>query len=136
MVKDLIKRVSKTDSQWRNLLSDNVFEVTRNGGTEKPFTGKYNNHFSDGLYACACCGNELFDSKFKFKSSCGWPSYSEPLCQDSVDKNIDLSHNMSRTEVKCSGCDAHLGHVFDDGPEHNGLRYCINSAALIFKKVK
>ncbi len=129
-----MSKIVKSKEEWKKVLSDDVFEVTRNQGTEHPFSGEYNQHFEDGIYICVCCGHELFDSNTKFNSGCGWPSYSSPVDKSSLIELEDNSHGMIRIEVKCSVCDAHLGHVFEDGPAPNGLRYCINSLSVNFKK--
>lgn len=117
-------------------LSDEQFQVTQNAGTERAFTGKYVDHKADGTYHCVCCGAPLFSSETKYDSGSGWPSFWLPLAGDAVRTNRDESHGMVRTEVVCSNCDAHLGHVFEDGPQPTGLRYCVNSASLDFKDAK
>ena len=129
--------IQKTDPQWKAHLLENgaeavAFEVTRHAATERPFSGKYADHFRDGVYHCICCDKALFTSTTKFDAGCGWPSFDQAIADGAVATRVDRSHGMTRTEALCPDCGAHLGHVFDDGPTDTGLRYCMNSASLHF----
>jgi peptide-methionine (R)-S-oxide reductase len=128
------EKVIKTEEEWRQQLTPEQYRVARQKGTERPFTGEYYDTNDKGTYKCVACGNELFKADAKFDSGCGWPSFTQPSAGDNVRTEIDSSHGMRRVEVLCGNCDSHLGHVFTDGPEPTGLRYCINSVVLKLDK--
>ncbi len=127
-------KITKTEEEWKKILSPDVFQVARLKGTERPFTSKFENFNEVGTYSCKACGNALFKSDTKFDAGCGWPSFYEPITKNSMLYEVDKTHGMTRTEVMCGKCKSHLGHVFDDGPPPTGLRYCMNGIVLEFKE--
>ena len=129
-------KIIKSNEEWKQQLNDEQYKVTREKGTERPFSGKYNENKAKGVYECVCCESPLFESNHKYDSGSGWPSYWQPINEQCIKEVVDSTHGMRRVEVCCASCDAHLGHVFEDGPEPTGLRYCINSQSLIFKSLE
>lgn len=129
-----MKKVRKSEQEWKKVLTDEEYTILRKKGTEPPFSGKLLHETRKGIFRCAGCGNPLFRSDDKFNSGSGWPSFTQPIADETIEKQMDQSHGMKRTEILCSVCKGHLGHVFPDGPSHTGLRYCINSIALKFKE--
>jgi peptide-methionine (R)-S-oxide reductase len=130
----MASKITKDDAEWKKQLTPEQFSVCRQAATEQPFSGKHNESKESGTYVCVCCGNPLFKSDTKFDSGTGWPSFWTPITEDAVREEVDESMLMRRTEITCSSCDAHLGHVFEDGPQPTGLRYCMNSVAMDLKE--
>ena len=124
------------NNDWKSILTEEEYKIMREKGTERPFSGKYNLHFENGVYLCKGCGEPLFDSSSKFDAGCGWPSFDKEIQQGKINEVLDKSHGMIRVEIICANCDSHLGHVFNDGPTATGLRYCVNSVSLDFNKEK
>jgi methionine-R-sulfoxide reductase len=129
-----MEKIIKTDAEWKAQLTEEQYRITRRKGTEAPFCGAFYDHKKPGVYTCVCCGLPLFSADHKFDSGTGWPSFFQPIDNDHIIEKIDLSHGMIRKEILCARCDAHLGHVFSDGPKPTGLRYCLNSVSLVFNE--
>ncbi|MEO5692178.1 MAG: peptide-methionine (R)-S-oxide reductase MsrB [Usitatibacter sp.] len=129
-----MEKIEKTEAEWKTVLSPRVYEITRRAGTERPFTGEYYNHKDPGTYDCACCGLPLYRSTEKFNAHCGWPSFWDGAVKGNIVEKPDDSLGMRRVEINCARCDAHLGHIFEDGPKPTGMRHCVNSASLVFRK--
>ena len=130
----MAEKVQRSEDEWKEMLTDKEYRVMRQAGTEPPFTGEHNLNFDAGKYTCKGCGTVLFDASSKFESHCGWPSFDREIAKGLIKENLDTSHGMVRTEILCSVCDSHLGHVFPDGPTETGQRYCVNSICLNFEK--
>jgi peptide-methionine (R)-S-oxide reductase len=126
----MARKIEKTDEEWKQLLTEDEYVVCRQKGTERPFSGEYNDTKEDGVFRCRCCGEPLFNSTEKFDSGSGWPSFYKPATESGIEESMDSSHGMTRIEIQCSACGSHLGHVFTDGPQPTGLRYCVNSLSL------
>lgn len=131
-----IYKINRSDDEWKSKLSAEQYYVLREAGTERPFTGRYNMHFEEGIYTCGACNDELFSSDAKFDGHCGWPSFDDEIPGGKIIKKVDYTHGMERVEILCASCGSHLGHVFNDGPTESGLRYCVNSLSLNFKEEK
>ena len=131
-----MSKITKTDEEWKTLLTEDEYYVTRQKGTEPPFSGKNFEIVNGGIFKCKCCNNELFNSSSKYESGCGWPSFFEQLSPEAIKTEVDKSHGMVRIEIMCAKCDAHLGHVFDDGPQPTGKRYCVNSLSINYEEVE
>lgn len=130
----MTRKIEKTDEEWKQLLTEDEYVVCRQKGTERPFSGEYNDTKEDGVFRCRCCGEPLFNSTEKFDSGSGWPSFYRPASESGIEESMDSTHGMTRTEIQCSACGSHLGHVFTDGPQPTGLRYCVNSLSLKFER--